>query len=92
MKKNVHFAALFPLNLALITNNAPSSVNPSILIFTPREHPNFHRGLNKRYQKIRTVFQYTCIMHDKHFELIYRHSTINEMGLPDDSVLGTQKL
>ena len=31
MKKNVHFTALFPSNLALITRNAPSSVNPSIL-------------------------------------------------------------
>ena len=31
MKKSVHFAALFPLNLALITHNAPSSVNPSII-------------------------------------------------------------
>ena len=30
MKKNVHFAALFPWNLALITHNAPSSVNRSI--------------------------------------------------------------
>ena len=30
MKKNVHFAALLPWNLALITHNAPSSVNPSI--------------------------------------------------------------
>ena len=30
MKKNVHFAALFSKNLALITYNAPSSVNPSI--------------------------------------------------------------
>ena len=32
MKKNVHFAALFPWNPALITYNAPSSVNPSIHI------------------------------------------------------------
>ena len=31
MKKNVYFAPLFPLNLALITHNAPLSVNPSIL-------------------------------------------------------------
>ena len=31
MKKNVHFAALFPWNLALITHNAPSSVNSSIV-------------------------------------------------------------
>ena len=31
MKKNAHFAALFPWNLALITHNAPSSVNPSIV-------------------------------------------------------------
>ena len=30
MKKNVHFAALFPWNLALITHNAPLSLNPSI--------------------------------------------------------------
>ena len=30
MKKNVHFAALFPWNLALITHNSSSSVNPSI--------------------------------------------------------------
>ena len=34
MKKNVHFAALFHRNLALITHNAPSSVNPSIDIFS----------------------------------------------------------
>ena len=32
MKKNVHFVALFPWNFALITHNAPSSVNPSIHI------------------------------------------------------------
>ena len=31
MKKNVHFAALFPC--ALITHNAPLSVNPSIAYF-----------------------------------------------------------
>ena len=30
MKKNVHFAALFPWNFALITHNAPLSVNSSI--------------------------------------------------------------
>ena len=30
MKKNAHFAASFPWNLALITHNAPSSVNPPI--------------------------------------------------------------
>ena len=36
MKKNVCFAALFPWNLALITHNAPSSVNPSINPFTPK--------------------------------------------------------
>ena len=30
MKKNLHFAASFPWNLALITHNAPLSVNPSI--------------------------------------------------------------
>ena len=30
MKKNVHFAALFPWNLALIAHTAPSSVNPPI--------------------------------------------------------------
>ena len=29
-QQNVHFAALFPWNLALITHNATSSVNPSI--------------------------------------------------------------
>ena len=39
MKKDVHFAALFPYNLVLISDNAPSSVNPSIdgvklLVFT----------------------------------------------------------
>ena len=38
MKKNVHFAALFPYNLALITDNAPSSVNPSINLINIRWH------------------------------------------------------
>ena len=39
MKKNVHFAALFPGNLALITHNTPLSVNPSICDFE-FEHTN----------------------------------------------------
>ena len=34
MKKNLHFAALFLFNLALITHNAPQSVNSSIYIET----------------------------------------------------------
>ena len=45
MKKNVHFASLFPWNLALITHNAPSSVNPSI-------SRNFHGQMVRSFASV----------------------------------------
>ena len=62
MKKNVHFAALFPLNLALITHNPPSSVNPSIVnryFFCRRHFRSFDDG-SVRIKGEKTLFLSVC--------------------------------
>ena len=55
MKKDVHFAALFPWNLALITHNAPSSVNPSIKAMSTKINTTFVIKVKQPQQSLEFV-------------------------------------